>query len=47
MADKFKIPFFEVSAKENINITASFEKIALDIKKNIFDKVSEEDVKFE
>jgi len=43
LADKFKIPFFEVSAKEDINITKAFEKIALDIKINIFDKVSEED----
>lgn len=35
IAEKYQIPFFETSAKENINIDEAFEAMAKDIKEKI------------
>ena len=37
LADKFGIPFFETSAKSNINISEAFMKIAEDVVERIGD----------
>ena len=35
LADKMKIPFFEVSAKDGANITEAFQVLAVNIRDNI------------
>jgi len=39
VADSYAIPFFETSAKENLNISESFAEIA----KNIKEKISQQE----
>jgi len=35
VADKYQIPYYETSAKDNINIAEAFNQIAKDIKEKI------------
>lgn len=35
LADEFNIPFYQTSAKQNINVVNAFEAVALDVKKRL------------